>query len=77
VVVCNFTPLVREGYRIGVPCGGYYAELLNTDGACYGGSNVGNLGGVTAQSQPMHGMPFSLSLTLPPLATLILRPGGG
>ena len=77
VVVCNFTPVVREGYRIGVPRGGYYAELLNTDASCYGGSNVGNLGGVTAQPQSMHGMPFSLSLTLPPLATLILRPSYG
>jgi 1,4-alpha-glucan branching enzyme len=74
VVVCNFTPVVREGYRIGVPRGGYYAELLNSDAHCYGGGNVGNLGGVTACPEPMHGMPFSLSLTLPPLATLILRP---
>jgi 1,4-alpha-glucan branching enzyme len=77
VVVCNFTPVVREGYRIGVPRGGYYAELLNTDADCYGGSNVGNLGGVTAEKRSMHGMPFSLSLTLPPLATLILRPSYG
>jgi 1,4-alpha-glucan branching enzyme len=77
VVICNFTPVVREGYRIGVPRGGYYAELLNSDAHCYGGGNVGNLGGVTARPEPMHGMPFSLSLTLPPLATLILRPREG
>jgi 1,4-alpha-glucan branching enzyme len=76
VVVCNLTPVVREGYRIGVPHGGYYSELLNTDSHYYGGSDVGNGGGLTALSVPMHGMPFCLELALPPLATLVLRPEG-
>jgi 1,4-alpha-glucan branching enzyme len=74
VVVCNFTPVVREGYRVGTPRGGFYSELLNTDSSHYGGSNVGNSGGVTAQARPTHGMPYCLELQLPPLATLILRP---
>jgi 1,4-alpha-glucan branching enzyme len=73
VVVCNFTPVVRPGYCVGVPRGGYYSEVLNTDSAFYGGSNVGNDGGVMATSRPMHGRPYSLELTLPPLATLVLR----
>jgi 1,4-alpha-glucan branching enzyme len=75
VIVCNFTPVVRERYRVGVPRGGYYSELLNSDSRFYGGSNVGNDGGVTAHPTSTHGMPFSLDLTLPPLATLVLRPG--
>ncbi|MDE2059033.1 MAG: 1,4-alpha-glucan branching protein GlgB [candidate division NC10 bacterium] len=74
IVVCNFTPVPRYGYRIGVPTGGYYVELLNSDAAIYGGSNLGNGGGVTAEPIPDHGQPFSLLLTLPPLAGLILKP---
>jgi len=74
IVVCNFTPVVRESYLVGTPRGGYYSELLNTDSSHYGGSNAGNRGGITAQARPMHGMPYSLELRLPPLATLILRP---
>jgi 1,4-alpha-glucan branching enzyme len=73
VVVSNFTPVVREGYRIGVPEAGFYREAVNTDAALYGGSNVGNLGGVRAEAAPSHGQPYSLTLTLPPLATLILE----
>jgi len=73
VVVCNFTPVVRRSYRIGVPRSGFYGERLNTDSASYGGSNVGNLGGVEAQDIPEHGHPFSLALTLPPLAVVVLR----
>ena len=73
VVVSNFTPVVRQGYRIGVPQPGFYRELLNTDAALYGGSNAGNAGGVAAGDLPTHGHPYSLSLTLPPLATLFLR----
>ncbi len=76
MVVCNFTPVVREGYRVGVPEAGYYRERLNTDAAEYGGSGVGNLGGCQAEATPSHGRPFSLSLTLPPLATLVLVPDG-
>jgi 1,4-alpha-glucan branching enzyme len=74
VVVCNFTPVVRERYCVGTPRGGFYSELLNTDSSHYGGSNVGNSGGVMAQARPTHGMPYCLELHLPPLATLILRP---
>jgi 1,4-alpha-glucan branching enzyme len=75
LTVCNFTPVPRSDYRLGVPCGGAWRELVNTDAALYGGSNVGNGGAVTAQGIPSHGLPFSLHLTLPPLATLILRAG--
>ena len=74
VCVCNFTPVPRHGYRIGVPAPGWYRELLNSDAAFYGGSNVGNWGGVQAEPTPWHGLPYSLSLTLPPLAVLFLKP---
>jgi 1,4-alpha-glucan branching enzyme len=70
LAVVNATPMVRTGYRIGAPAGGFYQELLNTDAALYGGSNVGNLGGVWAADIPTHGRPCSLSLSLPPLAVL-------
>jgi 1,4-alpha-glucan branching enzyme len=73
VFVCNFTPVPRYGYRIGVPAPGRYAEVLNTDAAVYGGSNVGNLGEVTSEPVPMHGRPHALVLTLPPLATIAFR----
>ncbi len=76
VFVCNFTPVVRHGYRIGVPRGGRYRELLNTDRSAYGGSNVENGDPLWAEAAPRHGFPFSLSLTLPPLAALVLRPEG-
>ena len=72
LVVCNFTPVPREGYRVGVPTGGTWRELLNTDAEVYGGSGWGNLGGVVAEPEPAHGRPFSLPLTLPPLACLYL-----
>jgi 1,4-alpha-glucan branching enzyme len=74
VVIQNLTPVVRHGYRIGLPHTGAYAEALNSDSAHYGGSNVGNLGGVTAEPRPFHGLPASAELALPPLATLILLP---
>jgi 1,4-alpha-glucan branching enzyme len=73
IVVANFTPIVRENYRIGVPQAGFYRELLNTDAALYGGSNVGNIGGVLASAEPHLGRPFSLKLTLPPLAALFFK----
>jgi 1,4-alpha-glucan branching enzyme len=73
LAACNFTPVPREGYRIGVPVPGYYRELVNTDAAVYGGSNVGNAGGVWAEPEPWHGQPASVVLTLPPLAVLILK----
>jgi len=74
VCVCNFTPVPRHGYRIGVPAPGWYRELLNSDAAIYGGSNVGNGGGGQAEPIPWHGLPYSLSLTLPPLAVLFFKP---
>ena len=74
LVVCNFTPVPRHGYRVGVPQAGAWTEVLNSDAGVYGGSNVGNSGAVTAEDRPMHDMPASLSLLLPPLATIVLRP---
>jgi 1,4-alpha-glucan branching enzyme len=76
VFVSNFTPVIRRGYRVGVPRGGYYREQINTDAAVYGGGNVGNAGNVLAEAIPAHGHAQSLVLTLPPLATLVLRPDG-
>ena len=73
VVVCNFTPVPRRHYRIGVPHGGGWREILNTDAEIYGGSNLGNGGWVQANTEGSHGQPFSLELTLPPLATVLLR----
>ncbi|GAA4334951.1 1,4-alpha-glucan branching protein GlgB [Pigmentiphaga soli] len=74
LAVCNFTPVPRTGYRVGVPRGGWWREALNTDAAAYGGSNCGNGGGAQAIDAPAHGRPYSLELTLPPLATLWLEP---
>ncbi|MEM9072973.1 MAG: 1,4-alpha-glucan branching protein GlgB [Myxococcota bacterium] len=74
VIVCNFTPVVREDYRVGVPAGGSWEELLNSDASEYGGSGVGNLGEVTAEPVESHGHAYSLSLVLPPLAALYFRP---
>ena len=76
VVVCNFTPVVRRGYKIGVPRAGRYREILNTDSNHYGGTDVGNAGGVWTQDQPSHGMTASLLLDLPPLGVLVLEPEG-
>ncbi|GEO80432.1 1,4-alpha-glucan branching protein GlgB [Pararhodospirillum oryzae] len=73
LVVCNFTPVVRNGYRLGVPRAGVWDEVLNTDSGYYGGSNVGN-GTIETQAIVSHGRPQSLSLTLPPLATIVLKP---
>lgn len=68
VVVCNFTPVVRDDYRVGVPRSGYYREILNTDSGYYWGSGAGNSGGVNAEPIPWNGKPWSISLRLPPLA---------
>jgi 1,4-alpha-glucan branching enzyme len=73
LVVCNFTPLPREQYSVGVPRGGLWKEVLNSDSGYYGGSGVGNLGGVRAAAFPMHGRPFSLTLSLPPLGVLFFE----
>jgi 1,4-alpha-glucan branching enzyme len=77
VVVCNFTPVVQEAYKIGVPEGGLFKERLNTDSELYGGSNVGNAGAIMAVDTACHGRPFSLNLTLPPLGTVVLIPDRG
>jgi 1,4-alpha-glucan branching enzyme len=74
IAVVNFTPVPRRGYRVGVPQRGSYQELLNSDADVYGGSNIGNDGIVTAEAQPSHGHDFSLSLTVPPLGFLLLKP---
>jgi 1,4-alpha-glucan branching enzyme len=76
VAVCNFTPVVRNDHRIGVPVPGSYAEIVNTDAVDYGGGGVSN-DIVRADPTPRHGQPCSVSLTLPPLATLVLVPTGG
>ena len=73
VCVCNLTPVPRQGYRIGVPEGGWYREIFNSDAASYGGSNVGNFGGVHSSESPCHAMPHSLALTLPPLSVVFLK----
>jgi 1,4-alpha-glucan branching enzyme len=70
LVVCNFTPVPHVNYRVGVPRGGRWTEVLNSDAAIYGGSGQGNLGGVEAAPVPAHGRDYSLALTLPPLAAL-------
>jgi 1,4-alpha-glucan branching enzyme len=70
VCVAHFSPVVRREYRIGVPRSGYYREILNTDGAMWGGSNVGNAGGALAEPTPYNGLPYSISITLPPLGVL-------
>ncbi len=77
LVVCNFTPVPRENFRVGVPHGGSWREDLNSDAAWYGGSDVGNFGLVEAAPLPSHGRPFSLNLRLPPLAILFLTPTSG
>ncbi|MCF8178436.1 MAG: 1,4-alpha-glucan branching protein GlgB [Sulfuritalea sp.] len=77
LVVCNFTPVARQNYVVGVPQGGYWKEILNSDAAIYGGSGVGNLGGVDASPVAVQGHFHSLSLTLPPLGVVYLRPAAG
>jgi 1,4-alpha-glucan branching enzyme len=72
LVVCNFTPTVRHGYRIGVPVAGTWHERLNSDAAGYGGSNLGNSGAIQTSATAAHGRHISLELTLPPLATIVL-----
>jgi len=73
LIVCNFTPVPREPYRIGVPFEGFWRELLNSDAKDYAGSGMGNAGGVMAEEIAAHGRPYSISLTLPPLGALFLK----
>jgi len=74
LVVCNFTPVPREAYRFGVPRGGVWRERLNSDAGVYGGSDLGNLGSLSAGATPSHGQAQSLSMRLPPLAIVVLTP---
>ncbi len=77
LIVCNFTPVPRKNYRIGVPRSGYWREILNSDAKIYGGSGHGNLGGVEAAPVAAHGKDHSISLTLPPLGVLFLKSVAG
>jgi 1,4-alpha-glucan branching enzyme len=74
VALLNFTPVPRDGYRMGVPLPGVYRELINSDAEMYAGSNLGNAGAVTAEPIPSHGHAQSLRLNLPPLGMLLLKP---
>jgi 1,4-alpha-glucan branching enzyme len=73
LVICNFTPVLRYNYRVGVPAGGFWRELLNSDATEYGGSGQGNLGGAEAAPVPSHGRDYSLSVTLPPLGMVVFK----
>jgi 1,4-alpha-glucan branching enzyme len=73
LVVSNFTPVPRLKYSVGVPRGGYYREIFNSDSELYGGSNLGNMGRVMAEKSPAQGRPYSIRLTLPPLAVLYFQ----
>ncbi len=73
LLICNLTPEPRPNYRIGVPERGEWRELLNGDAPLYGGSGQGNLGGASTSPIPMHGHPYSLNLTLPPLAMIAFK----
>ncbi|WP_295043005.1 1,4-alpha-glucan branching protein GlgB, partial [uncultured Paracoccus sp.] len=74
VVVCNFTPVPRHGFRIGVPQAGFWREAINTDAAVYGGSGMGNLGGVMADGPGQDGQPASMAVTMPPLSVVMFIP---
>ena len=74
VFCCNFTPVPRHNYRIGVPRSGVYLEAFNTDSEMFGGSNVGNMGETFAGNESSHGRPASISITLPPLAVVVFKP---
>ncbi len=73
LVVCNFTPVPREGYRLGVPRAGFWKEVLNSDAHEYWGSGMGNQGGVVAHSIASHGRPHSVEITIPPLGVVYFR----
>lgn len=73
IFVCNFTPVSRSGYRIGVDAPGFYQEVLNSDSELYWGSNIGNSGGLSAEAIPCHGRPYSLCISLPPLAAVVFK----
>jgi len=73
VVICNFTPVPREGYRLGVPHSGYWREVLNSDAEIYAGTGVGNRGGLNTEEVGDHGRPYSLNLRIPPLGCLVFK----
>jgi 1,4-alpha-glucan branching enzyme len=75
LVVCNFTPVPRYNYRVGVPREGYWREIMNSDAKEYGGSDFGNLGGTNAEEIPAHGRTHSVNLIIPPLGSLFLKHG--
>lgn len=73
VVACNFTPVPRHNYRVGVPSHGFYRELLNSDASDYGGSGLGNQGGLHSDEWQHHGQPYSIAITLPPLSIVVFK----
>jgi 1,4-alpha-glucan branching enzyme len=73
VVILNLTPVPREHYRVGLPRGGFWREVLNSDAGIYGGSNKGNLGGVHANGPKCHGQPHSAEFFLPPMGVTVFR----
>jgi 1,4-alpha-glucan branching enzyme len=77
IIACvfNFTPVPRHNYRVGVPRGGYWQEILNSDSESYGGTGFGNLGGAEAEQITSHGRPLSLNLIVPPLGVVFLKNG--
>jgi 1,4-alpha-glucan branching enzyme len=77
LVICNFTPVPRQNYRVGVPRGGFWKEALNSDSGIYGGSGMGNMGGAEAEPHSLHGRSHRLTLTLPPLAVVFFKSEGG
>jgi len=78
LVILNLTPNLRQNYRVGLPAGGEWREVLNSDAGIYGGSNSGNAGGVTSESFSVHNQPYSALFTLPPLSAIVFqfRPPG-
>jgi 1,4-alpha-glucan branching enzyme len=76
IVALNLTPVARDNYRLGVPLAGHYREIMNTDSEIYGGSNIGNAGGVDSEQQGWMDQPYSINMTLPPLSCVILQPDG-
>ena len=73
VVACNFTPVPRHNYWVGVPAGGLWREILNSDAHDYGGSGQGNFGSVETESKSFHGRPYALKITLPPLSVVYFK----
>ena len=73
LVVCNFTPVTRHNYKVGVPSAGFWKEVLNSDAKDYGGSGQGNMGGLEAATEPVNDLPYSISMTLPPLGVAVFK----